>query len=65
MSDSDLYKKLEELAANPGITRKVSLEKTEECPNWNSFEQLWEESDAQFRKRYKDEIAQLAFRGKK
>jgi hypothetical protein len=57
MSDSDLYKKLDELAKTPGIIRKVSLKKTKECPNWNSFDGMWEETDAHLRERLKAETA--------
>lgn len=48
-----LNSKLEEHIARPGITRKVSQERTEECPVWNAFEDLWMESDAQLRERLK------------
>ena len=53
---NDLHKKLDEFALNLGlgISRKVSLEKTEECPVWSPFEEIWIESDEQMRQKLKD-----------
>ncbi len=42
---------LDKLAAQRTIDRKVSLTKTEECTVYNRWDNLWEESDADLRKR--------------
>lgn len=47
-------KTLDEIMSEPRIFRKVSNDKTEECPIWNEYDQLWEESDAQLRERIKE-----------
>lgn len=49
--DDQLKKQLDELASRPLIVRKISIVKTDECPIWNPFEQIWEESDNQLRDR--------------
>ena len=52
-TERDVTILLEHHAKSPGIVRKVSLEKTEECPIWSPFDQLYMESDAQLRERIK------------
>ncbi|MFI5342833.1 MAG: hypothetical protein ACHQUC_01295 [Chlamydiales bacterium] len=39
--------------SEPSISRKVSSEKTDECPIWSEWDQIWMESDEQLRKRIK------------
>ena len=39
--DSNLHKKLDELALRPRITRKISTDITDETPIWNEYEGLW------------------------
>ena len=46
-----LHKKLDELVSATFLMRKVDVYPTADCPNWNPFDQLYEESDAQFAKR--------------
>lgn len=49
MDEKDLHEKLDELISRPQIHRKVSIDKTDECPIWDPYEQLWKESDAKLR----------------
>jgi hypothetical protein len=51
-----IEKKLDEIMQSKAIARKVSATQTEECPIWSAFDELWIESDAQLRKRLKEEI---------
>lgn len=49
----DLQEKLDELCQGSRFYRKVNTFQTEECPIYNSWEDLWEESDEQLRNRMK------------
>lgn len=51
-NDNELHKKLDQISINH-VTRKASNEKTEECPVYDSLNQCWIESDAQFEERIK------------
>lgn len=42
----------------PVIFRKVSWDKTLECPVWDDFDQCWMESDDQLRERMKSSASE-------
>jgi hypothetical protein len=46
-----LHERLDQIATQPCIIRKYSPEQSEECPIYNPYDDLWEESDAQLRER--------------
>ena len=54
LEEENLNDKLDSLAREPRLYRKFSVAETKECPVYNSFEDLWMESDAQLRERIKE-----------